>query len=161
MCNFFKKLFGNKKNNKHILDGPGMVNPFVWKKITVSRSDSYAQHNFSITAVNNYPQCILTGTLRDDNGIYEEEDGIVLKGPHAEKIRNCNPDSLPDVVNIECNEEIGDMLEEVEILDDSYVNIVVYYADGTEQKKVDEDSFSLKFYQAVLPYFRKKCKNIL
>ena len=135
-----------------------MVNPFVWNKIIVSRTDSYAQHNFYITVVNDYPKCILTGTLRDENDIYEEDDGIVIKGSDAEKIRAWNPDSLPDVDNTACNEEIRDILEEVEILDASCVSIIVYYVDGTKQKKVDEDNFSLEFYQAVLPYFRKNKK---
>ena len=161
LCNFFKKLFGNKKN-KHILDGPGMVNPFTWNKFCVSRTDSYAQHNFSITVVNDYSKCILTGTLRDDDGtIYEEEDGIVIKGSDAKKIRTWDPESLPDVENKIYNDEIKDVLEGCEILDASYVSIVVQYIDGTEQKKVDADDFSLKFYKAVLPYFQKKCNNIL
>lgn len=157
--NFFKKLFIRK--NKHILDGPGMVNPFVWDKFTVSRSgDSYAQHNFDITVVKDYPKYILTGSLRDEHGIYEEEKGIVISGSNAEKIRVLDPEALPDVREIILNEEENEMLEGCEILDASSVSIVVQYTDGKLQRKVDADDFSLKLYNAVLPYFRKKCKNV-
>ena len=68
-------LFGCGK--KHIQDGPGMINDLNWKNFTVSRSDSYAQYNFSFTVEQKDTGFFLTGECRDDQGNeYNVENGI-------------------------------------------------------------------------------------
>lgn len=147
-------LFGCGK--LHALDGPGMVNPFVWQSFSIYRSDSYAQHNFQITvtyrdASDSY---VVTGTLMDAYGtVYEENDGIVLPLPAREAIDALRPQDLMDFVaqNTGKSGEGGD--EELFFLDVPETWIEIVYTDGTRNSKVDEDGFSVKIYEIVLPYF--------
>ena len=63
----------------HIVDGPGMINPASWDCFTVSRSDSYAQHNFYITVEERNGSLYVTGEVRGEDGtIYTDEEGIRL-----------------------------------------------------------------------------------
>ena len=133
-------LFGCKE--KHILDGPGMVNPDAWDTFYVSRSgDSYAQHNFYITISNSADGYIAKGTVLNCK---EEEEGILLPKSACRQIDELSPGTLPDVV-----ESVSDESDE-ELpmpLDFPEVEIEVGYADGRLLRKVDRDDFSLKVYE--------------
>ena len=86
--------FNNRK--AHILDGPGMINPFAWRSFTVSRSDTYAQNNFYIEVEVCDEGLVVTGEVIGENGNYREEEGIVLRKNEAEAIFELHPADLPD-----------------------------------------------------------------
>lgn len=144
-------LFGcwNKKKNPFILDGPGMVNVPEFKKLDVSRSDSYAQYNFSFTLEESDFSFFLSGECRDENGtIYELETGSCeLSHEDYQYFRHLKLDSLPDAVSTEEPEEI--------ILDAPMCSMWLTYSDGiTHEKSIDTD-LTLSFYNRLLPYFIK------
>ncbi len=151
-------LFGclNKKN--HILDGPGMINPDAWNQFSVSRSDSYAQHNFGLTLEYGNRGLMVKGELRGEDGsLYEDEEGIVLSKADAKKIEDLRPFDLPDVVSTE--PEDGGEEPELLVLDAPTISITVDFVDGRIVEKADADDFSLQVYQIVRPYFEKKHKS--
>ena len=136
----------------HLLDGPGMINPASWDSFTVSRSDSYAQHNFYIQVEARNEGLFVTGEVRGDDGsLYEETEGILLSGEEADALYALTPALLPDRVT-----NSGDSLDGVEILDAPSVSVEVKCTDGRVLAKVDEDDFTLKVYQIVLPCFQRK-----
>jgi hypothetical protein len=140
---------------QHILDGPGMINPASWDSFSVSRSDSYAQHIFYIQVEVRNEGLFVTGEVRGDDGsIYEETEGILLSDEEADALYALEPALLPD-----CVPNSGDPLDGVEILDAPLVSIEVLCTDGRTLEKVDEDDFSLKVYQIVLPCFQRKYQS--
>lgn len=152
---FLASLFGFKKTpDKCILDGPGMINPFVWDEFSVSRTDSYAQHNFYISVESTDTGYYVKGSLRDEDGTeYEENEGILLSASVRKKIDELAPCSLSDAV---CNESTNDFTDDVFVLDAPDIRITVKYTDGKILKKADNDDFSIKVYNIVLPCFRDK-----
>jgi hypothetical protein len=145
-------LFGCGKKDRFILDGPGMINPASWDSFSVSRSDSYAQHNFYINVEVRNEGLVVTGEVRGEDGtVYVDEEGILLPAEASRAIFDLKPALLPDRQPVS---EPG--LEGVEILDAAFLTIEVICTDGRVLKKVDEDDFSIEIYQIVMPYFEKK-----
>lgn len=141
--------------SRHIMDGPGMVNPFVWKRFSISRSDSYAQYNFQLTVTHlDEGDCyVVAGALTDEEGfLYEEEQGIVLPDAARKEIDLLHPQNLPELA------QRSEGAEALTALDAPEVLLEVEYIDGTLQKKMDEDGFSIRIYEIVLPYFQEKNK---
>jgi hypothetical protein len=130
------------------VDVPEMEN---WESFSVSRSDSYAQHNFYISVKRHKSKLVVTGLLRGDDGTeYEENRGIVLPRKACVKIDALQPNNLPDVT---ASGEISPD-EDLIVLDVPEVQVEVVYPDGTLNPKVDADDFSIRVYQIVLPYFK-------
>jgi hypothetical protein len=143
---FLKKSF--------MVDGPGMENTHCWDSFCVARSDSYAQHNFHITVQCHERGCVVRGILRDHDGTeYNDERDIVLPEEACRKIYALQPHNLCDLKH-NLPEQTDE--EDCIALDMPEVHIEVGYSDGTQQEKRDEDQFSIKVYEIVLPYFRKK-----
>ena len=140
---------GNKPFNKwEVLDGPGMECTLFWDSFSISRTDSYAQHNFQISVKYYEDRYVVTGILRDEDGT--EYDGEVELPEEARiQIDKLLPHTLPDVIH---QNTAG---EDLIVLDAPEVQIEVAYTDGTLRQKVDEDDFSIRVYQIVLPCFRE------
>ena len=148
-ASFLLNLFGCGK--KVIRDGPGMINPASWDSFTVSRSDSYAQHNFYIEVVQRNEGLFVTGEVRGEDGtIYTDEAGIQLSPKEAERILDLEPALLPDCRRSQTDDE--DLL----VLDQSFVSIEVICTDGRRLEKVDENDFSIRVYEIVVECFEKK-----
>jgi hypothetical protein len=130
------------------VDVPEMEN---WESFSVSRSDSYAQHNFYISVKRHKGRYVVSGTLRDDRGTeYEENRGIVLPRKACVKIDALQPQNLPDVT---ASGKISPD-EDLIVLDVPEVQVEVVYPDGTLNPKVDAEDFSIRVYQIVLPHFK-------
>lgn len=143
----------------HIVDGPGMINPASWDCFTVSRSDSYAQHNFYITVEERNGSLYVTGEVRGEDGtIYTDEEGIRLSKKEANRIYDLNPAMLPDCQYDSTEMDTGEdsFFEEPIALDISSVNIEVVYTDGRTLEKIDENDFSIMVYEIVMPCFENK-----
>ena len=152
---FLAALFGGGKKDKYILDGPGMINPASWESFTVSRSDSYAQHNFYIKVEVRNEGLVVTGEVRGEDGtIYEEEDGILLPQDASLAIYALEPALLPAFQVTE--EQPLDEGDEAVALDQSSVSIEVFCTDGRILQCVDEDDFSIMVYEIVMPHFASK-----
>ena len=137
--------------NKRILDGPGMINDLNWKAFTVSRSDSYAQHNFSFTVERTENGYLLTGECRGEYGDeYDVEEGMLLPTREIQYLRTLNLGDLPDA-----NPASPDELDDILILDAPTITLHVIYLDGTVQEKVMQEDFSIELYKRFLPYFEK------
>lgn len=151
-------LFGGGKKDKYILDGPGMINPASWESFTVSRSDSYAQHNFYIKVEVRNEGLVVTGEVRGEDGtIYEEEEGILLPEDASLAIHALMPAMLPVQQPAE-DSDAGDLLfpDGLEVLDMPDVSIEVVCSDGRILQCVDEDDFSIMVYEIVMPHFASK-----
>ena len=151
-------LFGGGKKDKYILDGPGMINPASWESFTVSRSDSYAQHNFYIKVEVRNEGLVVTGEVRGEDGtIYEEEDGILLPEDASLAIHALMPAMLPVQQPAE-DSDAGDLLfpDGLEALDMPDVSIEVVCSDGRILQCADEDDFSIMVYEIVMPHFASK-----
>lgn len=137
--------------NKHILDGPGMVNDLSWKSFTISRSDSYAQHNFSFTVEHTEKGYLLTGVCRGEYGDeYDVEEGMLLSAKEIQYLRTLNLGNLPDAVPASPDE-----LEDIILLDAPTIALHIIYPDGTVQEKAMQKDFSIELYEWFLPYFEK------
>ena len=137
--------------NKHILDGPGMVNDLSWKAFTIYRGDSYAQHNFSFTVERTEKGYLLTGVCRGAYGDeYDVGEGVLLSAKDIQYLRTLNLGDLPDAVPASPDE-----LEEIIILDATTITLHVTYPDGTVQEKAMREDFSIELYKRFLPYFEK------
>ena len=144
-------LFGCTVKNPPTVDGPGMENTDYWVSFTVSRVDSYAQHNFCITVEETAEGYVVTGNVRDDDGTeYEETEGFILDEQTLIRLQQLRPHKLPDVV------PYPDQPDAPVALDAPLVNIQVVCANGTRLEKVDENDFSIGVYQLLLPGFREK-----
>ena len=133
-------------------DGPvcgGSREMAGWDSFSISRSDSYAEHNFHISVKYHTDGYIVKGIFLG----YEDERCIVLPKSACQKIDELQPQSLPNVV---CNRVEDDFFDEMIILDAPEVNVEVAYTNGTLLPKVDKDDFSIQVYQIVWPYFAKK-----
>lgn len=145
----------------HIRDGPGMINPASWNSFTVSRNDSYAQHNFCITVEERNEGLFVTGEVRGEDGtIYTDEEGILLPKKEADQIYALEPALLPDCKILSAQED-AIILEGGLVLDQGSVSIEVICTDGRVLEKTDEDDFSIKVYQIVTPCFEKKYNSQL
>ena len=151
MClSFLSALFGCKKKQQYILDGPGMVNVPKWASFTVSRSDSYAQHNFWFTVTDDGANPTVTGECRDQDGnIYENEEGIPISFDTVADLRFMKLDELPTYV------ESPPPFPDVTILDESSVSLSLVYTEKWTEKKSGADDLSLQIYKLLLPYFTK------
>jgi hypothetical protein len=143
----FLNRFKRKAKDGPVCGGSGEM--AGWDSFSVSRSDSYAEHNFQITVKYKSGGYIVKGTFLG----YEEEKSVVLPKSACQKIDELQPQSLPNVVR---NSVEDDFFDEVIILDAPEVNVEVAYTNGTLLRKVDENDFSIRVYQIVWPYFVKK-----
>ena len=149
LMSFILSLFGCGK--KVIRDGPGMINPASWDLFTVSRSDSYAQHNFDITVEQRNEGLFVSGEVRGEDGtIYTDEEGILLPKEVADRIFALEPALLPDISKSQVDDE------DLMVLDQSFISIEVVYTDGRKLGKVDENDFSIMVYEIVVECFEKK-----
>lgn len=135
--------------HKHILDGPGMIDDLNWKAFTLSRSDSYTRHNFTITVESREFGFFLTGECRDEEGNeYSVKDGAEHSGADIRYLRTLNLGNLPDAFPSSKVEDDG-----VIFLDEPEVTLLVTYLDGTVQEKVIGEDFLIQLYEMFLPYF--------
>jgi hypothetical protein len=135
--------------NKHIQDGPGMINDLNWKAFTLSRSDSYAQYNFSFTVEKSGSDYLLTGDCRDEEGNeYCVEEGFRLSARDIPYLRSLNLGNLPDVTPASPDEG-----EELILLDAPTITLFVTDPNDTVREKATANDFSIDFYERFLPYF--------
>ena len=148
----FLSIFGCKA---HILDGPGMVNKAQWTGFTLSRSDSYAQHNFYFDVKDNDEGAFVTGSCRDAEGnIYEVDDGIPVPPETIDRLRQLGIDELEEIPKQEKQQpEQTDGMEEYFLLDDSSVKLTVLYYTELYIDKVVTYELSLQIYEILLPLF--------
>lgn len=140
---------------RYILDGDGMINPKSWDSFTVSRSDSYAQHNFNIRIDIKNEGLAVTGDLRGDDGTeFEENEGILISKKQSKAIYDLHPEGLPDVTKNDNSD--NSFFDGVEMLDAPTVKIEVFCTDGRILEKADVDGFSISIYQIVVGSFKKK-----
>ena len=143
------------RRRRYILDGDGMINPKSWDSFTVSRSDSYAQHNFNIRIDVKNEGLAVSGDLRGNDGTeYEENEGILISKKQAEAIYALCPEGLPDIPKNDNSD--NSCFDGVEVLDAPTVKIEVFCTDGRILEKADVDSFSIKVYEIVTKSFEKK-----
>lgn len=143
-------LFGCK--DRFRVDGPDMENPHAWERVSLSRSDAYAQHNFNLTIERIGGAYVVTGNLRDDDGTeYTNEAGILLPKEACRQLDKLRVQNLPDI-------EIRDPEDGLLVLDAPITQIEVRYTDGSLEEKVDLDDFSIEVYQILLPHFRKSAR---
>lgn len=138
-------LFGCGKKEPQMLDGPGMEYTPKWTEFTLSRSDSYAQYNFSFTVTEGDTDPVVSGVCRDEDGNEYDETGIVISGDTLWTLRRMNLEQLPD-------EEPWP--EDLELpLDMETVKMTITLSDGTVVKKNVSSNLSMEIYQILLPYF--------
>ena len=143
----FLNRFKRKAKDGPVCGGSGKT--ACWDSFSVSRSDSYAEHNFHITVQYKPGGYIVKGTFLG----YDEEKSVVLPKSACQKIDALQPHNLPDVVS---NRGENGLFDDVIILDAPEVNVEVAYTNGILLRKVDENDFSIRVYQIVWPYFVKK-----
>lgn len=156
MClGFLAALFGCNKD-KYILDGPGMINPNVFDKITVSRYGySEAQQNFNLKLTVTDDGWFINGDVCIVSGVYEPEDAIPIPADMHNTIMSLKPHLLPDVNPTELNTGEESIIPDgCEVLDQGNVEIEIIYADGKKVQKSDKNAFSLRLYDIVLPLFQ-------
>lgn len=149
MCiSLLLSLFGCGKKDGFILDGPGMVNVAEWKKLDLSRSDSYAQHNFYFTLEQSDFSYFVSGECRDEEGtIYELESGVCeLSHIDYMYFKDMQLDLLENV-NTSSTES------EAELLDASDYRLTLTYSDGVSYEKAMDINLTIEFYERLLPYF--------
>ena len=133
--------------NRHISDGPGMVNDLAWKEFTLSRSDSYAQYNFWFTVEQKESGFFLTGECRNEDGdILTLEEGVKLSAADISYLRNLYLGELEDFPPD--TQTDGPM-----ILDAPTIRLTLTYLDGTQQRKILGSSTTIEIYRRFLPYF--------
>lgn len=138
-------LFGCGKEKPHVPDGSGMEYTPEWTEFTLSRSDSYAQYNFSFTVTEGDTAPVVSGVCRDEDGNEYGETGIVISGDTLWTLRRMNLEQLPD-------EEPWP--EDLELpLDMETVKMTITLSDGTVVKKNVSSNLSMEIYQILLPYF--------
>lgn len=139
-------LFGCGKKKTQMLDGPGMEYVPRWTEFTLSRSDSYAQYNFSFTVTEGDTEAFVSGVCRDEDGNeYDVETGIVITGDTLWTLRRINLEQLQE------EEPWPEDLEQP--LDMENVKLTIVLSDGTVEKKNVSSSLSLEIYKLLLPYF--------
>ena len=133
--------------NRHILDGPGMVNDLTWTEFTLSRSDSYAQYNFWFTVERTDSGFLLTGEAWNEEGyLVHLEDGKALSADDILYLRSLH---LGDLADWTPSDPEDDMI----ILDAPSISLELVCPDGTKQKKNIGDELSFEIYRRFLPYF--------
>ena len=126
-------------------DGPGMEYTPEWTEFTLSRSDSYAQYNFSFTVTEGETDPVVSGVCRDEDGNEYDETGIVISEDTLWTLRRMNPEQLPDE---------GPRPEDLELpLDAATITLTLTMADGTVVKKNASSNLSIEIYNLLLPYF--------
>jgi len=140
-------LFGC--SDKHIVDGPGMVNDQPWKSFTLSRTDSNSRYHFFFTVEQGDFAYLLRGECRDEKGNeYTLEEGVELSGEDLRFLRELWLGDLPDAPAEENNDEPIP-------LDAPQINLVLTFRDGVQRKKSLDGETSIRIYQRFLPYFIK------
>ena len=131
-----------------ILDGPGMVYEPPWTAFTLTCSGSSAQYRFWFTVEQREDDLIwLTGSCRDEEGSYENEDGLELSVEDLWKLRWLDLHTLADA---------GASAEDLEpILDDSSITLSLTLPNGQVVSKNASMTLSLEIYEILLPYFKK------
>lgn len=143
-------LFGCKA---HILDGPGMVNKAQWTGFTLSRNDSYAQHNFYFDVKDNDEGAFVTGSCRDAEGnIYEVDDGIPVPPEIIDSLRQLGIDEL-DEIPMQEQPEQNDGIEMPELLDGGSIELTVLYYTELYIDKAVTPELSIQIYEILLPLF--------
>ena len=138
-------LFGCGKKEPQMLDGPGMEYVPNWTEFTLSRSDSYAQYNFSFTVTDTDSDPLVSGTCRDEDGNeYDVPTGIVLTGDTIWTLRRMNLEQLPDAVGTK---------DDQTMLDGSNITCSLTQEDGTVTYKQVSTELSYDIYQLLLPHF--------
>ena len=142
---FLLSLFGCRE--KHILDGPGMINTLTWESFELSRSDSNYQYNFWFELKSDIDGYLLTGECSDmDGNRYESFDGIKVPNIEAEELRKTF-----------ALDELSDKTEDVDsdllLLDAPSITLTLTYADGSQKQKSIGGDTSMEIYEALLPYF--------
>ena len=129
-----------------MLDGPGMEYTPEWTEFTLSRSDSYAQYNFSFTVTEGDPEPMVSGMCRDEDGNeYDVQTGIVLTDETLWTLRRLHLEQLP---------EEEPWPEDLEMpLDMENVKLTLTLSDGTVVKKNASSNLSIEIYHLLLPYF--------
>ena len=147
---FLLSCFGCGK--KHVMDGPGMVNDQPWKGFSLSRSDSYAQHDFRFEVHRNEFGYVLTGECRDKDGeayVLTSEDGVELSADDLQFLRSLWLGELPDATSFEAKEDLL-------LTDAPEVSFVLTWLDNTQQEKVLPNDVSIEIYEHFLPYFENQ-----
>lgn len=139
----------------HLVDGPGMINTLYWESFELSRCDSYSQYNFGFILESSNTGYVLKGECRDDEGnIYGSYNGIRISNNEVEKLRSrFELDKLPDIVPNKNNEDVDTNDEEVFVLDETSVDLILKYPDGSKKEKVITNELSIEIYEQLLPYF--------
>ena len=139
-------LLGCGKAKPEVLDGPDMEYTPKWTEFTLSRSDSYAQHNFSFTVTEGDTEPMVSGVCRDEDGNeYDVQTGITITGDTLWTLRRLNLEQLP---------EEEPWPEDLEIpLDMESVTLMLTLPDGTVEKKNASSNLSIEIYHLLLPYF--------
>lgn len=147
-------LFGCKK---HMVDGPGMEMPTEWIMLELSRSDSYAQHNFNFTVKELDRSYFVTGECRDEYGEYELTEPVKLAKKDYNYIKELKLDSFVHIPSeSESNNSESDVsFDELIVLDAPSISIVLTYYNGDTKEIGDVNSVSITLYKKLLPYFRK------
>ncbi len=146
MTMLFSWIRARIRQKGHMVDGPGMVNEPKWVSFTISRSDSYAQNNFSFTVADDGMKAFVTGTCRDDEGTtYEMEDGIAIS---AHSLRSLREMGLEDLAEVTVDVNQGDLM----ILDGSVVTLTLQYAVGPEERKRASKTLSMEMFRILSPY---------
>ena len=147
-CSITMALLGCCKNDRHILDGPGMVYEQPWTAFTISRSDSSMQYTFWFTVSDDGDQPLVIGECYDEKGnFYEEEIGIVLSAEDLWQLR------WMDLQMLDAPIEFPEDLEP--ILDDSKITLSLVLPSGETVEKNASGDLSMEIYQLLLPYFKK------
>lgn len=125
---FLSGLWGGKQ--KHLLDGPGMINDQPWKAVTLSYTDgsrlAVGQGDFAF---------LLTGEVRDANGEYAIGEGIEISTADLQFLKKLQLHKLSDADG------------------DGKTTLVLTYMDGTQQKKAISSDTAIAIYNRFLPYF--------
>lgn len=139
-------LFGCAKGKPQMLDGPGMEYTPEWTEFTLSRSDSYAQHNFSFAVTEGDTEPMVSGVCRDEDGNeYDVQTGITITGDTLWTLRQMHLEQLP---------EEEPWPEDLEMpLDMENVKLTLTLSDGTVVKKNASSNLSIEIYNLLLPYF--------
>ena len=129
-----------------MLDGPDMEYRPEWTEFTLSRSDSYAQHNFSFTVTEGDTEAMVSGVCRDEDGNeYDVQIGITITDDTLWTLRRMHLEQLP---------EEEPWPEDLELpLDMESVKLTLTLSDGTVVKKNASSNLSIEIYKLLLPYF--------
>ena len=129
-----------------MLDGPGMVYEPPWIAFSLTSSGSSARHQFRFTVEEKEDVSWLTGVCRDEDGIYENQEGIALSVEDLWKLRWLDLHTLEDASELPEDPE--------HVLDGSKVTLTLTLPNGQVVAKNASLMLSLEIYEILLPYFK-------